>query len=82
VVSNHGRKAIASDLPFVTVDRCRLVEVLQNLIDNAVNCTGSQAAPELRIGAVENETPTRDAEIRFFVKDNGEGLGETHHQRI
>jgi signal transduction histidine kinase len=69
---------IDPDLPEVYVDRPRVVEALQNLIDNAAKYMGSQPAPRIEIGhrGNENETPV------FFVRDNGIGIPPEHHERI
>jgi PAS domain S-box-containing protein len=77
IQQGNVRIEVAPDLPSVTVDRARIIEVLQNLIDNATKFMGNQTAPEIRIGAL-NE----GAETRFFVKDNGVGLEARYHQRI
>jgi PAS domain S-box-containing protein len=71
------RVEVARDLPSVTVDRPRIVEVLQNLIDNATKFMGDQTAPEILIGA-SSDGP----ETRFFVKDNGAGLEAKYHLKI
>jgi len=42
---------IGSGLPLVRGDRMRLVEVIQNLVDNAAKFMGSQPNPEIEIGA-------------------------------
>lgn len=65
------------DLPMVHGDKTRLVEVFQNLIENAAKNMGSQAHPNIRIG-------TRQAknETIFFVQDNGIGIDPQYHQRI
>lgn len=68
---------IAHDLPLISGDRPRLVEVLQNLIDNAVKFMGSQMAPRIDIG-VRNDA----GEPIFFVQDNGSGIAARYHQRI
>lgn len=68
---------LTGDLPTVTVDRPRLVEVLQNLIDNAAKFMGDQIRPEIIIGADNN-----GAETRFFVKDNGLGVDPKFHKKI
>jgi PAS domain S-box-containing protein len=68
---------VAGGLPSVTVDRPRMVEVLQNLIENAAKFMGSQAKPEIQIGSSNDGTETR-----FFVQDNGIGLEAKHHKRI
>jgi signal transduction histidine kinase len=54
-----------------------MVEVLQNLIDNASKFMGNQTEPEIRIGASND-----GMETRFFVKDNGVGVEPRHHDRI
>src|ERR1019366_6672774 len=57
---------VAADLPSVTVDRPRMVEVLQNLIDNAAKFMGSQTEPRILIGA-SAESSNERTETRFFV---------------
>jgi len=71
------RLTIASDLPDVFVDRVRLVEVVQNLLDNGVKFMGSQIEPHLEVGV-------RDEENRrvFFVRDNGVGIDPHYHDRV
>ena len=59
-------------------DRRRLLEVVQNLIDNAVKFAGKRPMPVVEIGSrgFENEMPV------FFVRDNGIGIAPEHHERI
>jgi signal transduction histidine kinase/DNA-binding LacI/PurR family transcriptional regulator len=69
--------AIAPDLPVVYGDRARLVEVVQNLIDNACKFMGNQAHPRIEIGArQEGETSV------FYVRDNGAGIASRYHEQI
>ena len=49
---------IAPDLPVVVGDRPRLLEVLQNLVDNAVKFMGTQPAPRIEIGFRQEEKET------------------------
>lgn len=63
--------------PFVHVDRARLVQVLQNLITNAVKFMGDQPHPMIRIGFEEIE-----GEHIFSVRDNGIGIAPEHHDSI
>lgn len=68
---------IDPSLPVVRGDRIRLVEVLQNLIDNAAKFMGDQETPRIRIGARSEQ-----GEIFFFVSDNGMGIDPRYHQRV
>lgn len=59
-------------------DRMRLVEVLQNLLENAIKFMGKQTNPEVHIGSIKDE---QGAPI-FFVKDNGVGIEQQYQDRI
>jgi len=59
-------------------DRIRLIEVLQNLIDNAVKFMGDQPNPLVRIGA----NPDEGGKPIFFVQDNGVGIDPKFSERI
>ena len=81
----HGRleKSGASvqvqpDLPAVHGDRPRLVEVVQNLVDNAAKYMGDQKEPRIEIGQRGNE----NGMPVFYVKDNGMGIEPEHHERV
>jgi PAS domain S-box-containing protein len=65
-------------LPTVYGDKPRLVEVLQNLLDNAAKYMGAQPNPRIEIGqrGAENHMPV------FYVKDNGIGIAPAHYDRI
>jgi len=69
---------IAESLPAVYGDRARLVEVVQNLVDNAVKFMGEQPNPHIEIGG-QAET---GAQPVFYVRDNGQGIESQYHQRI
>ena len=68
---------IGRDLPHVFGDRRRLLEVMQNLVDNAVKYMGDQPQPRIEIGAgiVESETIC-------YVRDNGAGIEPRFHEKI
>jgi PAS domain S-box-containing protein len=69
---------IADDFPVVHGDRRRLMEVAQNLIDNAIKFSASQSSPWVEIGwdGYEADKPI------LFVRDNGIGIAREHHARI
>jgi signal transduction histidine kinase len=71
---------VDGNLPSITGDRVRLVEILQNLIGNATKFMGDQANPRIEIGQ-RGEDAEHDNFI-FFVKDNGIGIDSAQHERI
>lgn len=68
---------IAPGLPVVWGDRVRLLEVYQNLLENAVKFMGEQAQPRVEIGATQNGT-----EVTCYVQDNGVGLDRRYHEKV
>ena len=77
-ISQDGvRVQIAPDLPVVFGDRQRLLEVMQNLVDNAVKYMGDQPHPCVEIG-VRSE----NHETVCYVHDNGIGVEPAYHEKI
>jgi PAS domain S-box-containing protein len=70
------RVEVEADLPSVCGDRARLVEVVQNLVDNAVKFMGGQTEPLIEIGVDRSRGRT------FFVRDNGMGIEPEQHERV
>ncbi|MEM7380126.1 MAG: two-component regulator propeller domain-containing protein [Bacteroidota bacterium] len=60
---------IDKNLPKIMGDRNRMIQVFENLLDNAIKYMGDQEAPAIRVEAVRREN-----EIQFMVIDNGSGL--------
>ena len=73
------RVSIQPGLPTVRGDHPRLVEVMQNLISNAVKFMGSQPAPAIEIGLRGID---RDSKPILFIRDNGVGIEPQYHERI
>lgn len=65
------------DLPVVVGDRPRLLEVFQNLFENAVKFMGEQPSPRIEVGMREAESPQV-----FYVRDNGQGIAPRYLERI
>jgi signal transduction histidine kinase len=70
---------IAPDLPTVYGDRARLVEAVQNLIDNACKFMDDQAKPQITIGRRDTD---RDGKPIVFVQDNGIGIDPQYHEKV
>jgi signal transduction histidine kinase len=69
---------IQDQLPMVYCDRIRLVEVMQNLIDNAAKYANPQFIPCIEIGAKQ----VNEEQTTLFVHDNGLGIDPQFHDRI
>lgn len=61
---------VQGDLPEISVDRERIVQVLSNLVGNAIKFTPAG-------GMVLLEVKATDHEVVFSVRDNGRGIEET-----
>jgi len=66
----RGVKVVVTEEPvMLTGDRTRLVEVFQNLVDNATKFMGDEPAPRVEIGVEQ-----AGEELVLFVRDNGIGI--------
>jgi PAS domain S-box-containing protein len=77
--SRNIQVVVQPNLPNVYGDRQRLIEVLQNLIDNASKFMGDQTQPSIEIGLREY---AEDGKPIFFVRDNGIGIAPEYHDRV
>lgn len=77
IAQSGVRIEIKPGLPNVFGDRRRLLEVMQNLIDNAVKYMGDQPDPVIEIGCRNS-----DGYLVCYVKDNGIGINPNFHERI
>jgi PAS domain S-box-containing protein len=77
-IAQRNIRVQVTDLPVrLHGDLARLVELYQNLIDNAAKFMGDQAAPCIEIGAT-----TTGGEITLFVRDNGLGIDPRHRHKL
>ena len=77
IAKRHVRIEITRDPVWLHGDRVRLVEVFQNLLDNAVKFLGDQPDPRIEVGA-----ETEGGEVVLFVRDNGKGIDLRHSARL
>jgi hypothetical protein len=72
-----AKLVVAPDLPIIEADRQGFARVYTNLIDNALKYHRPGAPLTIEIGWENN-----DQELRFFVRDNGQGIKQQFHARI
>ena len=75
--SNVPRIEIMPDMPDVYGDRLRLVEVMQNLLDNAMKFSSQSGDPCTEVGVRMEKRETI-----FYVRDNGIGIPPEYHERV
>lgn len=68
---------IAPDLPTRRVDRTRILQLFQNLLDNAIKFLGDEPSPR-----VEVFTRREQGEDVIVVRDNGLGIAPEDQERI
>jgi len=68
---------VGGGFPSVYVDKERVIEVVQNLVDNAVKFMGEQPKPGIEINFI-----LEDDHHIFYVRDNGIGIKQEFHKRI
>ncbi len=79
IAERGAEVAIAPGLPVVRGDRVRLRQLLQNLLQNALQYLGDQPAPQIEVGTRPGEA---DRPGVLFVRDNGAGIDPEHQEKI
>ena len=73
----QARVEVAANLPPVYVDRIRFVQVLENLLTNAIKYGAPGSDRPLEVGVVEHA-----CELRLYVRDYGPGVADSDKKRI
>jgi len=68
---------IHPDLPVISCDRERMVQVFQNLLENAIKFTEKGKIPRVEVTCV-----VKDEEVVCTVRDNGKGIDPTYSEKI
>jgi PAS domain S-box-containing protein len=77
-IIQKGVEMVVTKEPIVLCgDRTRLVEVFQNLVDNAIKFMGDQPNPRVEIGVEQT-----GKENAFFVRDNGIGIDPRYQPKV
>jgi PAS domain S-box-containing protein len=75
----HRRASVSvqDEMPNVWGHRARLVEVFQNLVDNAIKYVDEETQPIIEIGAEQ-----RGKNVLCYVRDNGIGIDPRYSGRV
>jgi signal transduction histidine kinase len=76
-IADAGAEVTAGPLPVVLADRGEMVQVLQNLLGNAIKYHHGATPPRVHAEAVR-----RGDEWEVSVSDDGPGIDPRHHDRI
>src|SRR5690606_33211586 len=77
-IESTNAKVLVDHLPVVMGDENQLVQLLQNLVGNAIKYRHAERDPEIRVWAEEEA----EGRWRFAVSDNGMGIDPAHSERI
>ncbi len=78
-MEESGAELEVGPLPVVRADRTQMVQLLQNLVGNALKFRREDAAPRVRVHA--SREPGSDL-WRITVSDNGIGIEEEYRERV
>jgi len=76
VIKEGGARVKCDDLPPVMADRVQMIQLFQNLINNAVKYHGNKV-PKVRVGA-----SIEDGFAKFTVQDNGIGIESKYADQV
>lgn len=79
VIESNNAKITHDKLPKIIADEGQMVQLFQNLIENAIKFKKPDEPPEIHISASEDE---QNNEYIFKVTDNGIGLEPQYAERI
>jgi len=77
ISTGGGEVQVADAAVVLEGDRPRLMEIWQNLVENACKFMGNQPKPRVEIGVEQ-----RGLEMVFFVRDNGAGIDPRYQEKV
>lgn len=76
--SENVKIEIEEDFPHVFVEKTRIIQVFENLIDNAIKYMGEKENKIIKIG----KKKIQGEFVTLFVEDNGTGIEEEYVSRL
>ena len=76
-IAEHQTTVVVGDLPTISADRTAIEQIFGNILNNAV----LYLAPE-RPGRIEISAEQLARETVFHVRDNGQGIAESDHEKV
>lgn len=79
-IITSSQVVITSDrLPAISGNQSQLIQLMQNLISNAIKYSANDRRPEIHISAHPSD---QGHQWRFSVRDNGIGFDQAHEEKI
>jgi signal transduction histidine kinase len=79
IEANHIQVIVQDHLPVIHGDKARLIETVQNLLDNAAKFSTGTSDAWIKIGSAGQDEKLHHI---LFVCDNGMGVDPKFHERI
>jgi signal transduction histidine kinase len=76
-IEECGAKVTHDPLPPVSIDRAWFIQILQNLVSNALKYRRVDVPPRIHVSA-----RVLNGQVEFAVRDNGIGIEAEHRERI
>ncbi len=70
-------KVLSDDLPIINAEPTQMLQIMQNLIGNALKFKKDNESPVIKVSYKENST-----HYEFCISDNGIGIDKKYHERI
>jgi len=79
IEANHIQIMVHEGLPVIHGDKVRLVEIVQNLLDNAIKFSSETSNASVEVGSTGTDEHGMQV---LYICDNGMGIDPQFHERI
>jgi len=80
ISETHAKITVEPNLPVITAEEPRFIEVFLNLIENAIKYKQADKDPEIKIGTRYSDDNTK--QFVFYVQDNGIGIDPRYFKKV